>query len=74
MTKEYTTRDLNKIIEETFPNDYPAQSGALRATLSSVLISVKSRDPKLFEEIMAFEMKVSEEIKEQGQEKAAKDT
>lgn len=68
---EYTIGDLNKIIKETFPNDYPAQSGALRATLSSVLISVKSRDPKLFEEIMAFEMKVAEEIKEK--EKEAKD-
>ena len=60
---EYTTRDLNKIIEETYPNDYVAQAGALRATLSSVLAHVKVHDPKMFEEVMAFEMKVSERIK-----------
>lgn len=67
MTKEYTFHDLIKIIEETSPNDYPAQAGSLKASLYSVLISVKSRDPKLFEEIMEFEMKVSERIKEQEQ-------
>ena len=70
MTKEYTTRDLNKIIEETYPNDYVAQAGALRATLSSVLISVKSRDPNLFEEIMEFEFRVSERFKEREQKEA----
>lgn len=70
MTKEYTTRDLIKSIEETYPNDYPAQAGNLKASLSSVLISVKSRDPKLFEEIMEFEMKVSERVKEREQKEA----
>ena len=73
MAKEYTTNDLNKIIQETFPYDYPAQTGSLKASLSSVLITVKSRDPKLFEEIMEFEMRVSEKIKEEEQEREAKD-
>ena len=73
MTKEYTPSDLNKIIQETFPSDYPAQAGSLKATLSSVLITVKSRDPELFEEIMEFEMRVSEKIKEEEQGRKEED-
>jgi len=61
---EYTTYDLNKIIEETYPNDYVSQAGTLRAVLSSALTHVKVRDPKMFEEIVQFEMIVQEKMKE----------
>lgn len=70
---EYTVSDINNIIRDTFPNDYPAQAGSLKASLSSVLIAVKNRDPKLFEEIMEFEMRVSEKIKEEEQERRGED-
>jgi hypothetical protein len=54
--KTYHRSDLTQIIEERLPYQYPEQVGALSATLSSVLIRVEVRDPKLFQEIMAFEM------------------
>ena len=63
MTKEYTTRDLNNIIEETYPDNYAKQTGALRSTLSSVLTYVKVHDPKMFEKIMQFEMRCLECMK-----------
>ena len=62
MSKEYTVRDLKKIISDTYPKDHPSQAGALRGTLSSVLIHVKTRDPEMFKAIMEFEMKVSKSI------------
>jgi len=62
MSKEYTVRDLKKIISETYPKDHPSQAGALRATLSSVLSHVKLHDPEMFKAIMEFEMKVSKSI------------
>ena len=62
MSKEYTVRDLKKIISETYPKDHPAQAGALRATLSSVLLHVKVHDPEMFKAIMEFEMKVSKSM------------
>jgi hypothetical protein len=49
-------RDITKTVERMFPNDYPAQTGTLRATLTSVLISVKVRNPELFEHIVGHEM------------------
>ena len=63
MTKEYTTEDLNGIIEETHPDNYARQTGALRSTLSSVLTHVKVYDPKMFQEIMQFEMRCQERMK-----------
>ena len=49
-------RDILETVERMFPNDYPAQTGVLRATLTSVLISVKVRDPELFEDIVENQM------------------
>ena len=54
MTTDY--RDITEAVERMFPNDYPAQTGVLKATLTSVLISVKVRDPELFEYIVESEM------------------
>lgn len=62
MSKEYTVRDLKKIISDIYPNDYVSQAGALRGTLSSVLSHVKVHDPEMFKAIMEFEMEVSKSI------------
>ena len=62
MSKEYTVRDLKKIISDTYPKDHPSQAGALRGTLSSVLSHVTLHDPEMFKAIMEFEMKVSKSI------------
>lgn len=55
--KTYRCNDLFKIIEERHPYQYPEQAGSFMAILSSVLVQVEVRDPELFQEIMAFEMK-----------------
>ena len=55
--KTYRCNDLIKIIEHRLPFQYPEQVGALRAALSSVLVKVEARDPELFQEIMAFEIR-----------------
>ena len=49
-------RDITKTVERMFANDYPTQTGILRATLTSVLISVKVRNPELFEYIVENQM------------------
>ena len=54
MTTDY--RDILEAIERMHPNNYIAQTGTLRATLTSVLISVKVRNPELFEHIVGREM------------------
>ena len=54
MTTDY--RDITKAVELMFPNDYPAQTGVLKATLTSVLIYVKARNPELFEDIVENQM------------------
>ena len=56
MTTDY--RDILETVERMFPYDYIAQTGTLRATLTSVLISVKVRNPELFEHIVGREMDV----------------
>ena len=56
-------RDILKAVQRMYPNNYPAQTGALRAVLTSVLISVKARDPKMFQEIVEFEVRCQERIK-----------
>jgi|TARA_R110002051_G_scaffold157810_1_gene229372 hypothetical protein len=52
----YQRNDLIKAIQERLPHQYPEQSGAMSATIASILIAVEVRDPKLFQEIMEFEM------------------
>ena len=56
MTTDY--RDILETVERMFPNDYVAQTGTLRATLTSVLIHVKYRNPELFGHIVGREMEV----------------
>ena len=62
MTTDY--RDITETVERMFPKDYPAQTGVLKATLTSVLISVKVRDPELFEEILNNQMEVLKDLAE----------
>ena len=62
MTTDY--RDILETVERMFPNDYPAQTGVLRATLASVLISVKVRNPELFEYIVGGEMETLKRVAE----------
>ena len=54
MTTDY--RDITEAVERMFPKDYPAQTGVLKATLTSVLIYVKARNPELFEDIVENQM------------------
>ncbi len=63
MTKDYTRHDITDLIESMYEGNYPAQAGCLRATISSILISVELRDPDLFKEIMRFEMKTTGALK-----------
>ena len=65
--KTYHCNDLISVIEERLPFQYPEQVGALTAALMSVLIKVEVRDPELFQEIMAFEMKCETRMKCEAQ-------
>lgn len=56
----HTYDDLIKTAEIMFPDCYASQAGHLRAVLYSVLISVKHSDRDLYEEILDFEMRVTE--------------
>lgn len=60
MTTDY--RDIAEAVERMFPYDYVAQTGTLRATLTSVLISVKVRNPELFEHIVGREMETLKDL------------
>jgi hypothetical protein len=61
--KTYHRNDLINTIQERLPHQYPAQSGAMSAAITSILIAVEVRDPKLFQEIMEFEMGCEERLK-----------
>jgi len=63
VTSKYHRDDLIRSIKEMNPNCHPSQTGMLKAVLSSVLISVETHDPKLFQEIMQFEMRCQERMK-----------
>jgi hypothetical protein len=65
--KTYHFDDLISSIEERLPFQYAAQAGALNAALISVLMTVEVRDPELFQEIMAFEMKCETFMKGEAQ-------
>ena len=56
-------RDILESVERMHPNDYPAKTGALRAILTSVLISVRVRDPEMYQEIVEFEMCIQDRMK-----------
>lgn len=60
---KYRRDDLIRSIEEMDPDCYAGQVGNLRAALSSVLIHVEVRDPKMFQNIMQFEMRCQERRK-----------
>ena len=60
MTTDY--RDILEAIERMHPNNYPERAGVLQGTLASVLISVKVRNPELFEHIVRGEMEVLKEL------------
>ena len=62
MTVKYNHYDILDFIECMHFNDYPAQTGVLRATLTSVLISVKVRNPELFEHIVKNQMETLKEL------------
>ena len=53
-------RDILESVERMYPRDYPSQAGALRAILTNVLVSVEARDPKMYQEIVEFEMRCQE--------------
>ena len=61
--KTYHRNDLIRSIEDRFPHQYPEQSGAMSAAVSSILIRVEVHNPKLFQEIMDFEMGCQESMK-----------
>ena len=60
MTVDY--RDILEAVDRIYSNNYPAQTGALRAILTSVLVSVKVRDPDMFQEIVESEMQIQERM------------
>ena len=60
---KYHRNDLIRSIEDMNPNCYPSQAGMLKSTLRSVLIHVEVHDPKMFQEIMQFEMRCQERTK-----------
>ena len=62
--KTHHSNDIICSIEDRFPNCHSSQVGSLRATLASVLIHVEVHDPKMFQEIMEFEMMCQESMKE----------
>jgi len=60
---KYHRNDLIRSIEDMNPNCHPSQAGMLKAALTSVLIHVETHDPKMFQEIMQFEMQCQERMK-----------
>ena len=61
---EYTRVDLIRSAEEMYPDCYAKQAGNLRATLNSVLLHVEVHNPEMFQEIIQFEMRCQERMKE----------
>ena len=62
--KTYHRNDLIDSIQRRLPSMYAEQSGAMSSVLSSILIHVEVYDPEMFQEIMQFEMRVEERMKE----------
>ena len=60
---KYHRYDLLRSVESMNPDCYPSQAGNLKAVLHSVLIHVETHDPKMFQEIMQFEMRCQERMK-----------
>ena len=63
MTKEYTRDEVVNAAADVYPDHLAAQYGMLKSILSSVLIHVEVYDPKMFQEIASFEMRVTERMK-----------
>ena len=61
---EYTRGDLIRSAEEMYPDCYASQAGNLRSILNSVLLHVEVHDPEMFQEIIQFEMRCQERMKE----------
>ena len=61
--KTYHRNDLIRSIEDMNPNCHPSQAGMLKSALTSVLISVETHDPTLFQDIMQFEMRCQKRMK-----------
>ena len=70
--EQYQPGDLILYIEDTYSNCYEKQVGNLKVTLANVLTHVKIQNPKMFEEIMEYEMRIQDRIKVIERE-AAKD-
>lgn len=60
---KYHRNDLICSIEDMYPNCLPSQAGMLKAVLASILTHVETHDPKMFQEIMQFEMRCQERMK-----------
>ena len=60
----YHRNDLIDLIRNQYKDDYPSMSGSLIGTLASILIRLEVHDPEFFKEIMEFEMKTQERIRE----------
>jgi hypothetical protein len=60
---KYHRNDLIRSIEGMNPNCHTSQAGMLKSALQSVLIHVEVHDPKMFQEIMQFEMRFQERMK-----------
>ena len=60
----YHRNDLIDLIRNQYKDDHPSMSGSLIGTLSSVLMYLELYDPEFFQEIMEFEMKTQERIRE----------
>lgn len=52
--------ELLESIKEIAEGDYCKEVGQLRGTLSSVLIALEVYNPELYEQVMDFELAVSE--------------
>ncbi len=64
---KYHRDDLIRSVEDMYPNCHPSQVGNLKAVLRSVLTHVEVHDPKMFQEIMQFEMRCQERMKALGE-------
>ena len=60
---KYHRNDLIRSAEEMYPDCQASQAGNLRATLHSILIHVEVHDPKMFQEIIDFEMWCQERVR-----------
>ena len=48
---------INNAIKQKYKDDYPCMAGVAFATITSILIAVKVRDPELYDSIVEFELK-----------------